>query len=216
MDSTNEQSKLWSNTQAYAMAVVCLLLGVVSGYLLNPPRRTTASVPPAPQAVGTANAPPTPEQIKHMGDKIAAPLLASLQKDPNNADLLDQLGSVYFRTSQFPLAVDYYARSAKAKPNADTFVSLSNAQFYAGSADQAIDTLNQALKLDPKSASALFNLGMLRWQSKNDPKGAIEAWQQLLKTNPNHPRRAQVEEMIAKAREHAKMPAPAKSNKPTS
>ncbi len=211
--STNAQSKLWSNAQAYSMALVCLLLGVVSGYLLNPPKKVLPSVPQTPPAMGAASSAPSPEQMQHMAEKAVDPLLASLQKDPNNADLLNQVGSVYFRTGQYPLAADYYARSAKAKPNPETLVSLSNAQFYAGSADQAIDTLNQALKLDPKSASALFNLGMLKWQSKNDVQGAIESWQLLLKTNPNHPRRAQVEQMIARAKEHAKMPT---APKPTS
>ena len=42
-----------------------------------------------------------------------------------------------------------------------------------------------------------------RWQGKADPAGAISAWEQLLKANPDYPQRQQVEQYIAKAIEHA-------------
>jgi cytochrome c-type biogenesis protein CcmH/NrfG len=44
---------------------------------------------------------------------------------------------------------------------------------------------------------------LVRWQGKGDPKGAVEAWEKLLKANPNYPQRQQVEQYIAKAKEHA-------------
>ena len=58
------------------------------------------------------------------------------------------------------------------------------------------------LKSDPDNANALFNLGMVKWQSKSDIDGALAAWQQLLKKYPNHPRRAEVEQLIARAKQH--------------
>jgi cytochrome c-type biogenesis protein CcmH/NrfG len=50
----------------------------------------------------------------------------------------------------------------------------------------------------------LFNLGVVRWQGKLDPKGAIEAWEQLLKLNPNYPQKQEVRDFIDRARQHAK------------
>ncbi len=38
--------------------------------------------------------------------------------------------------------------------------------------------------MHPKDANALFDLGMIKLQGKSDGKGAIAAWQRLLKTNP--------------------------------
>jgi cytochrome c-type biogenesis protein CcmH/NrfG len=61
--------------------------------------------------------------------------------------------------------------------------------------------LNRALEVDPKSANALFNLGMLNWKVKKDPQAAIQDWELLLKNNPNHPKRAQVESLIAKVKQ---------------
>jgi cytochrome c-type biogenesis protein CcmH/NrfG len=208
MDASTERSKMWSNAQTYGLAIICLAVGVITGYLLHAPKQTVAGVPQAPSAMNPANgAAPTDDQIARMGDKMAAPLLASLQKDPNNATLLAQLGSVYFRSQQFPLSAEYYERAVKAKPDAEVYVSLSNSYFYAGASDKAIDALNRALEKDPKSANALFNLGMLKWRVKNDPKAAIADWERLLKENPKHPRRAEVESMIAQAKKHMKMPA---------
>jgi cytochrome c-type biogenesis protein CcmH/NrfG len=50
----------------------------------------------------------------------------------------------------------------------------------------------------------LFNLGIVRWQGKLDPKGAVQAWEQLLKLNPNYPQRQEVQEYIDRAKQHAK------------
>ncbi len=42
--------------------------------------------------------------------------------------------------------------------------------------------------------------------SQGDREAAIAAWQKLLKTNPNHPKRAQVEELLAQAKQHSETP----------
>jgi cytochrome c-type biogenesis protein CcmH/NrfG len=44
----------------------------------------------------------------------------------------------------------------------------------------------------------------VKWQGKNDAPGAIAAWEQLLKTNPGYPERQKVEELLNRAKEHAK------------
>ncbi|MFB3815838.1 MAG: tetratricopeptide repeat protein [Terriglobales bacterium] len=217
MEPTSEQPNLWSSTQAYVLSVVCLVVGIVAGYLLHAPNPAVSDARPtaAPPAAGAAPpALPTPDQMRHMADKAVEPVLAALQKDPNNPELLTRAGSIFFRTQQFPLAVEYFQRAVNAKPTAEAYVSLSNSYHYAGSDDRALESLDRALQIDPKSANALFNLGMLRWQVKNDPKAAIEAWQRLLKYNPDHPRRKQVESLIAKAKQHKNLPAQAKTDKP--
>ncbi|MBZ5648353.1 MAG: tetratricopeptide repeat protein [Acidobacteriia bacterium] len=219
MDTTSTPGTKWTAKQAYVLAVVCMLSGIPVGYLLRAPSTSAVrnaaqdSQQPVPGVAARADQ-ITPEQLKHMADVQAEPLLAALRKDPNNPDVLAQAGSVYFRAHQFPIAVDYYERAMQIKPTADGLVSLSNSYHYAGSDDRAIETLKRALQIDPKSPNALFNLGMLNWQVRNDPKAAIELWQRMLKTNPNHPRRAEVESMIVKAKEHVKVPAGMTTAKP--
>ncbi len=214
MDAVNEQVSGWSSTQAYVMAVVCLLLGGVVGWLIHAPKTAVPTAQTQVANPGDGAHSPSPDDMKRMAERTAEPLLAAVQKNPNDAEALAKVGSVYFRTQQFPQAVEYYERALKVKPDAEGYVSLSNAYHYAGFDDRAMDALNSALKLDPKSANALFNLGMLQWRVNGDPKAAIDSWQRLLKANPNHPGRKQVEAYIAKAKEHMNMPAEKKTDKP--
>jgi len=75
--------------------------------------------------------------------------------------------------------------------------------FYQGDTDGAISQLQQALSYDPNDANALFNLGMIRLQAKNDSAGAITSWRQLLKLNPKLPKEKKdaVEKLIAEAQQ---------------
>ncbi len=208
-----EQSTSWTTPQVYSLSIICLLLGGVLGYLIRAPQTQPADVPERQQisnAGRVSGSPPTPEQLKQMADTKAKPALARLRSEPNNPELLAQLGNVYFSAQQYPTAAQYYERSATLKPNAEVLTLLASTYYYAGSSDTAIDALNRALKLDPNSADALYNLGMLKWKEKNDAKGAIAAWAQLLATNPNHPRRSDVEQAIAAAKEHLGLPADTK------
>jgi cytochrome c-type biogenesis protein CcmH/NrfG len=46
-------------------------------------------------------------------------------------------------------------------------------------------------------------MGIVEWQGKGDPASAVNTWQQLLKENPNYAQRQQVEDLIAKAKQHS-------------
>src|ERR1017187_10235068 len=146
---------------------------------------------------------PSLEDMKRMADKKAEPLLAKLKSDPNNSDLLNQIGTLYKATHQFKEAAGYFKKAIDADPkNVAARTDLASCLFYEGDADGAINQLQQSLRYDPKDANALFNLGMIRLQAKNDPSGAVTAWQQLLKLNPTlaDEKKAAVQKLIAQAR----------------
>jgi cytochrome c-type biogenesis protein CcmH/NrfG len=69
--------------------------------------------------------------------------------------------------------------------------------------DGALRQLSQATTDDPKDASSLFNLGMIRWKGKKDSKGALATWAQLLKANPalEPAKKEQVEKLMAEVRQ---------------
>jgi tetratricopeptide (TPR) repeat protein len=155
---------------------------------------------------GMGGAQPTPEQLKTMAEKKIAPLFEDLKKNPKDTDTLTKIGTYYMAAGQFEDAEKYFKQVVDIKPSADAWTKLSNAQAYAGSGEKAIASLNSALLLDPKFANALFNLGLLKWQVQNDPKGAIACWETLIRTNPDHPKLDQVKELIAHAKEQMKAP----------
>jgi cytochrome c-type biogenesis protein CcmH/NrfG len=208
LPSNPQPSASWRSSQVYVMAAICLIVGVTLGYLF----RGTASLKPAMTAeASTGAAPggmagkgmPTLEQMKHMADKQAEPLLAQLKDRPNDAALLIRIGDVYKSTHQFLTAADYYDRSLKVDPkNVGVRTDMASCLYYEGQVDQSLAQLEQSLKYDPKHEGTLFNLGMIRWKGKNDATGAVEAWKRLLALNPAPEHRAVVEKLIADASKH--------------
>jgi len=207
-------SSSWEAKQVYALAVVCLLIGLAVGYLFRGSRspavpanamQAGSAAPAGMAAQGGMDAQPvTLDQMKHTADKRAEPLLAQLKDDPKNTDLLIQLGNIYFATHQFKQAADYLAKSLEVKPkNVPIRTQLASCLYYDGDVDGALQQLSRATTDDPHDANSLFNLGMIRWQGKKDAKGALAAWGQLLKTNPQlePAKRAQVERLMAQARQ---------------
>ena len=137
-----------------------------------------------------------------MADKQAEHLLSQLQSTPNDPELLAKLGYVYYATQNFKEAAEYYRRSVDINDDALVRTELGRAYYYDGDPDSALAAFEAVLKLDPNNANAMYNIGMIKWQHNFDPNGAVATWKQMLKRHPNHPRRAEVEQLIAKARQH--------------
>ncbi len=194
----------WQAKQVYAMAFVCLMAGLVIGYLFRgsqspaPPPQPVAKVQPPAAATNTQM--PGLEEMKQMADKKAAPLLEKLKSDPNNADLLIQVGKIEAGTHQFKEAASYYGKALQVDPkNVAIRTEMASCMFYTGDVDGAISQLQVALHYNPKDANSLFNLGMIKWQGKQDSQGALAAWQELLKSNPQltPDRKATVQKLMA-------------------
>ncbi len=197
----------WQAWQVYVMAAVCLVVGVLVGYLVR--GSAPARVAPHPETAQNAGAVSTPqkmpslEDMKRMADQQAAPLLAKLQSDPSNADLLNQIGNIYRLTHQFQTAAAYYQKSLQANPaNVGARTDLASCLYYQGDVDGAIAQLEKSLTYDPKHAGTLLNLGLIRWKGKNDAAGAIASWDKLLKYHPDYENKEMVEKLIAEAKAH--------------
>ena len=209
-DSTpNPSSALWQPKLVYGMAATCLLLGLAVGFLLRGSESqarasnvaTKGLVPEPPVAAQM----PTLEQMKHMADKQVAPLLEQLNKDPKNKDLLMKAAYSYKSAHQFKDAAAYFDRALQVDPkNVAVRTEMASCLYYDGNVEGALAQLDEALKISPKDANSLFNLGVIRWKGKKDAAGAIHAWQELLQTNPNLDRKPIVERMIAEARQQGR------------
>ena len=205
-----QQPSPWTATQAYGLAVFCLMLGVALGYLFRGSASPAADLAApqsasAPSGTNDASGKPTPEQQKAMVDRAAVPLLEAANKNPNDFQTIVSLGNVYYDGNQYPEAIKYYQRGLEINPNnADVRTDLGTAYWYVGDADRALVEFKKSLKIRPDHPGTLFNMGIVEWQGKMDPTAAIAAWQDLLKRNPDYPQRQQVEDLIAKAREHSK------------
>jgi cytochrome c-type biogenesis protein CcmH/NrfG len=195
--------------QVYSMAAFCLAVGLGIGYLMRgaqlaapsptntAPASTLATTPAGTKHMGHR---PSLDEMRQMADKQAAPLLDKLKSNPHDSSLLVQVGAIYHTTHRFKEAADYYTRALEGDPkNVEVRTKLASSLYRGGDIEGAIAQLNRALTFDPRDANALFDLGMIKLQGKGDPKGALAAWQRLLKTNPqlSPERKATVMKLIA-------------------
>lgn len=185
----------------YLAALLCLFLGLAVGYFApalrhSAPAASASTAPPA----RPAPAPNTLQGMKHQADQQIAPLIARLSDNPNDSALLTQIAAIYHRNHQFKEAAVFYQKAVDADPkNVDLRTQFASSLYRGGDVDAAIAQLNQALHYSPNDANALFNLGIIRLQAKGDGKGALKAWQLLLKSNPQltPDRKAEVQNLMA-------------------
>lgn len=214
--STNvtTQRSAWTTAPVLVMCAVCLAAGIAAGYFLRasaPVPAQAASASPQMASSSPMAAPPaeqTPPQkmpsldeMKHMADSKAAPLLAKLTKDEKNPQLLNQIGLTYESAHQFKEAAGYFEKALQYDPrNIGVRADYASCLYYTGDVDGALAQLNQSLTYDPKHVGTLFNLGMIRWKGKNDTDGAIAAWKKLLQYHPDLPQKDMIEHMIQQAK----------------
>jgi tetratricopeptide (TPR) repeat protein len=217
MDEGNElreKAPAWKPAQTYTLAAICLIIGLAIGYFLrgsaSPAAVVTASeaTQPGPHAgMAQQQHMPTLDEMKQMADKQAEPLLAKLKTNPNDAELLNQIGTMYRSTHQFKTAIEYYQKSLAINPkNVGARTDLASCMYYLGDVDGALAQLDKSLSYDPKHAGTLVNIGIIRWKGKNDVDGAIASWQKALKVEPNAEGKQMIEHLISEAKQqHDKM-----------
>jgi tetratricopeptide (TPR) repeat protein len=195
------------------LAVICLLVGIAGGWFIRGSQSPataateTASAPAQSAAMGTQaqGAPtPTPAELQKMADTQAGPMIEKLKADPNNLELLQGIGNVYYDAQQFPTAIEYYQRALKVQPsNTGVRTDMATAYWYTGDADTAITQFQKSLSYEPNKANTLFNLGIVEWQGKMEIDKATATWQKLLDTNPNYEGKDKVLQLMAQAKKHS-------------
>lgn len=212
--TTRTLEREWTNKQALILMTLCLLIGITGGWFLRggqTPVRSASATPVAPAPAATNAAPIAPAsdsaRLKQMADQQAAPLLAKLNADPKNPDLLTGIGNLYYDAHQYPIAVDYYSGVLKSRPSdAAVRTDMATAYWYMGNSDAAIAEFNKALTYAPNNPNTLFNLGLVKWQGKHDAAGAIADWKKLLAANPNYEAKDKVEQMLAEVEKQTAKP----------
>ncbi len=199
------------------MVVIALLVGFAIGatvgilYMINKGGKgvegvATVQKPQLPPAGAPAPAPPGIDSIE-AASKIQT-LKEIVKKDPKNLAAWVELGNLYFDTNQPKEAIEAYSQYLVSKPdNPDVRTDMGIMFRSLGQFDRAIEEFRKAAQSDPKHANSRYNIGLVLLHDKQDIKGAVKAWEEYLKVDPNSERaqriRAQIEKMKA-------MPAPTK------
>jgi cytochrome c-type biogenesis protein CcmH/NrfG len=162
---------------------------------VDPNIPTETLTPPGAPAGEPAAAPPVDmARVKELTDKI--------KQNPKDFDSIVELANMNFDQKNYDDAINLYKKALAIRPDAlNVRTDMGTAMFYLNRYDDAIATFQEVLKTDPNNAQALFNLGVAMLHGKNDPKRALEYWQKLVETNPNHPQAEFVRQQIQKLKE---------------
>jgi len=164
--------------------------GIEKTTTVQKPQRTP---PPAPM-----QAPPGRDSVE-VTSKIQT-LKEIVTKDPKNLPAWVELGNLYFDSHQPKEAIEAYSQYLKVKPdNPDVRTDMGIMYRELRQFDRAIEEFKKAAQSDPKHANSRYNIGIVLLHDKQDINGAIKAWEEYLKVDPNSGKaqriRAQVEKM---------------------
>jgi tetratricopeptide (TPR) repeat protein len=147
------------------------------------------------------NSHPADNQPAQPAAPAAAKKMAELKRlagqDPQNSYYPAQIGDIYFDMRQFDNAADYYQRSLTIHPqdpNIET--DLATCYHYLGRHDKALEILDNVLQYSPGFSQAMFNKGIVLAYGKGNEKDGIAVWEDLLRADPNSPRKAEIEQKI--------------------
>jgi len=167
-----------------AVGAACLGIGLLTGFYFGKQSAQSATTPPVPQSSSF-----TEDEARLRGALLA---------NPNDLDVLIQLGNLYYDNQKFQDAVDWYGRALEIDPkNINVRTDRGTSYWNLGRADAAIAEFRKSLELNSSHAQTLYNLGVVFLKGKNDVQEARKAWETLLATNPNYPERARVQEQLA-------------------
>lgn len=196
------------------IVVIAFLVGFISGATVAILRGTkgaekTAMVQKPQMALPGAPAPaaPPPRDSIEAASQIQT-LKEIVKKDPNNLPAWVELGNLYFDTDQPKEAIEAYGRYLAVKPdNPDVRTDMGIMYRKLGQFDRALEEFRKAARSDPKHVNSRYNIGLVLLHDKQDIQGAIKAWEEYLKVDPNSEKsqriRAQMEKMKS-------MPVPSK------
>jgi tetratricopeptide (TPR) repeat protein len=125
-----------------------------------------------------------------------------VKKDPKNLPAWVELGNLYFDSHRPEEAIEAYRQYLGIKPdNPDVRTDMGIMYKNLGQFDRALEEFRKAAQSNPKHANSRYNIGVVLLHDKQDIKGAIKAWEEYLKVDPNSERaqriRAQIDKMKA-------------------
>lgn len=174
-----------------------ILFGVLVGYIVG-----ASNAQPASATALTAAAPQSTPHAHLVDEGELDAYRTILKEDPKNVKAAMQLGNTLYDAGRFDEAIPYYRQALALDPtNVNVSTDLATAIYYSGHPDEALQQIDRSLAMDPKHGQTLFNLGIIRRDGKKDRAGAVEAWERLLKLNPEYPEAARVRTLITETRQ---------------
>ncbi len=183
---------------AWLLLVVGLAVGGMVGYALHSAvgPRAESGMPAGPadimagasgEAGGAAGdmGGSAPQRMPPQVVQLVQSYKAALAKNPKDLEANTGLGNLEFDSGQWQKAIDYYSRALEIDPgNADVRVDRAVAYHATGQNDTAKKELLRVTREKPTHKNAWLNLGVVN-RELGDRAGALRAWEEYLKLDPN-------------------------------
>ena len=175
-------------TDAVAFGIAGVLFGLIAGWIIG--SQQAAARPPAavPVAQAPASGAGATSRAAVLDDTQVNTLKTVAEREGSNATPRVQLGNLFFDAERYDEAIKWYGDALTIAPN-DVNVStdLGVSYYYSNQPDKALTQFDRSLKLDPKHAKTLLNVGIVKAFGKQDLDGAEAAWKQVLAIAPDSP-----------------------------
>ena len=199
------------------VAIICLILGGLIGYLLGVQVTTkehhnTASGQTVSQPGSSASASSTGGLPEGHPPIVTQSDIETLKKAveaaPKNAALLTELANKLYDAGRYQESVGFYQQALELDPsNVNVITDLGTALFYSGKPEEAIIQYNRSLEINPRHAQSLHNLVIVNLQGKKDIAGATAALNRLKIIEPNNPSIPGLESMMKPGNSSGQNPA---------
>jgi len=177
-------------SDAIAYGIAGVFFGLIAGWIIGSQQQSAVRPAPAAQTAEAPAAAPGGSQTRAaILDEAQVNALKSVaEREPSNAKPRVELGNLYFDAERYNDAIKWYGDAVKLQPN-DVNIStdLGVSYYYMNQPDKALAQFEQSLKIDPKHAKTLLNIGIVRAFGKQDLDGATKAWQDVIKLAPDSP-----------------------------
>ncbi len=180
--------------------VIAFLVGFIAGAtvaILKGTKGERTAMVQKPQVASKPSPPPGPDPME-VSLKIKT-LKDIVKKDPKNLPAWVELGNLYFDSEQPKEAIEAYSQYLAIKPdNPDVRTDMGIMYRKLGDFDRAIEEFRKAAQIDPKHINSRYNIGLVLLHDKQDIKGAVKAWEDYLKVDPNSERAQRIRTQIEK------------------
>ena len=117
----------------------------------------------------------------------ATPLLErAVQIAPGRPDLLSLLGESYFKSDKIDKSISVFKQLIGTQPSVRAYSFLGLSYTYLGRFNEARESFQSGLKLDPHNSFCLFQLGYIA-RMQGDSAAAEAILLKVLRTNPDYP-----------------------------
>lgn len=184
-----EKSGAFSRQALYMAILISLTIGFIAGAAYTSFKLADGSpdghdhTGEAPVAAGKSA---TPAGGGPDMDARIAEMQDFLDQNPKDPEGWAELGHLFFDTRQFDKAIQAYQRSLAIEPDNPAVLTDMGVMYRrSGDPEKAVQVFDQAVAVSPGFETALFNKGVVLMADLNDLPGAMAAWEELVRVNPD-------------------------------